>query len=85
MYHIMSKSYPTFLNLPYFFETVNHTFEKVIEVWISNGFLKFISQISIEFRIGNILLQKFLQTDMIFFSINADFSLAVNNLLRLLK
>ena len=48
---IMSQSYPTVLNF---------------EVWISNNFLKFILQISIEFWIRNILLQKFLQNDMIF-------------------
>ena len=32
-----------------------------------DDFLRFINQISIEFRIRNTLLQKFLQTDMIFF------------------
>ena len=37
------------------------------EVWISNNLLKFIYKISIEFWIRNTLLQKFLQTDMIFF------------------
>ena len=37
-------------------------------VWISNDFRKFIYQISIEFWIRNTLLQKFLQTDMIFFN-----------------
>ena len=46
---------------------VNNTFEQIREVWISNDFLKFIYQISIEFWIRNTLLQKFLQTDMIFF------------------
>ena len=48
-------------------ETVNNTFERIREVWISNDFIKFIYQISIEFWIRNTLLQKFLQTDMIFF------------------
>ena len=46
---------------------VNNTFEKTREVWICNAFLKFIYQISIEFWIRSTLLQKFLQTDMIFF------------------
>ena len=42
-------------------------FENIREVWIYNDFLKFICQISIEFWIRNTLLQKFLQTDMVFF------------------
>ena len=46
---------------------VNKTFGKIREVWISNDFLKFIYQISIEFWITNTLLHKFFQTDMIFF------------------
>ena len=57
----MSKSYPAFL------ETVNNTFEKIRELWISNDFLKFIYQISIEFWIRNTLMQKFFQTDIIVF------------------
>ena len=57
----MSKLYSTF------FETDNNTFEKIREVWIFNHFLKFINQISIESRIRNTLMQKFLQTDMLFF------------------
>ena len=52
---IMSKLY-------LLFETVNNTFEKIREVWISNDFLKFIYQNSIEFW-----MQKFLQTDLICF------------------
>ena len=46
------------------------TFEKIREVWISNDFLKFIYQISINFWITNPLLHKFFQTDnvMIFFA-----------------
>ena len=48
-------------------ETVYNTFDKIREVWISNDFLKFIYQISIEFWITNTLLHKFFQTDMIFF------------------
>ena len=48
-------------------ETVNNTFEKIREVWISHDFLKFIYQISIEFCITNTLLHKFFLTDMIFF------------------
>ena len=44
-----------------------NTFEKIREVWISNDFLKFIYQISIEFWIRNTLLRKFFQTDMILF------------------
>ena len=36
-------------------------------VWIFNYFLISVYQISIEFWIRNALLQKFLQTDMIFF------------------
>ena len=55
---IMSKVYSL--------ETVYNTFEKIREVWISNDFLKFIYQISIEFWITNTLLHKFFQTDMIF-------------------
>ena len=42
-------------------------FEKVREVWISNDIFKFIYRISIEFWIKDTILQKFLQTDMIFF------------------
>ena len=42
-------------------------FETVREVWISDDFLEFINQISLEFWIWNTLLQKFLPTDMIFF------------------
>ena len=42
-------------------------FEKVREVWISNDFLTFIYQISIEFWIRNTLSKKFFQADMIFF------------------
>ena len=54
--------------LPYTVETVNNAFQKIREVWISNDFLKInIYNISIEFWIRNTLLQKFLQTDMIFF------------------
>ena len=71
---------------------------------ISNDFLKFIYQFSIEFWITNTLLHNFFQTDMIFFDqfqvptikfgkCFAEFmipiaflrSLAVKNLLRLLK
>ena len=52
----MSKLYPTY-----------NTFEKIKEVWISNDYLKFIYQISIECLIRNPLSQKLLQTDMIFF------------------
>ena len=37
------------------------------EVWISNDFLKFIYQISIEFWITKTLLHKIFQTDKIFF------------------
>ena len=46
---------------------VNNSFEKIREVWISNGFLQLTYQISIKLRIKNTLLQKFIQTDMIFF------------------
>ena len=45
---------------------VYNTFEKIREVWISNDFLNFIYQISIEFWITNTLFHKFFQTDMIF-------------------
>ena len=41
--------------------------KEIREVWISNDFLIFIYQISIEIWIRNTLLHKFLQTDMIFF------------------
>ena len=55
-------------SIPCSLETVYNTFEKIREVWISNDFLKFINQISIEFWIRNTLLHKFFfQTDMIFF------------------
>ena len=40
---------------------------KIREVWICFDFLKFIYQISIEFWIRNTLLQKFPQTDTIYF------------------
>ena len=53
--------------LKYTLLSVNNTFEKIREVWISNDFLKFIYRISIEFWITNTLLHKFFQTDMIFF------------------
>ena len=53
--------------MPCSLEMVNNTFKKIREVWIFNDFLRFIYQISIEFWIRNTLLQKFLQTDMIFF------------------
>ena len=49
-----------------FSETAKY-FEKARGIWLSNDFLKFKYQISIEFQIRNTLLQKFLQTDMIFF------------------
>ena len=57
----MSKSIPCSL------ETVYNMFEKIRGVWISNDFLKFIYQISIEFWIATTLLHKFFQIDMIFF------------------
>ena len=58
---IMSKVYPALLKRFY------NTFEKIREVWISNDFLQFIYQISIEFWITYTLLNKFFQTDMIVF------------------
>ena len=42
-------------------------FEKIGDVWISNDFLIFVYQISIEFWITNTLLHKLFQTGMIFF------------------
>ena len=57
----MSKVYPALL------KRFTITFEKIGEVWISNDFLEFIYQISIEFWITNNLLHKIFQTDMIFF------------------
>ena len=44
-------------------------FEKIREVWTSNNFLKFtcIYHIPLEFWTRDTLLQKFLQTNMIFF------------------
>ena len=54
--------YPTFLK-----RLTVVVFQKIREVRVYSAFLKFINQISIEFPIRNILLQKFLQTDMIFF------------------
>ena len=60
---IMSKVYPAL--------SVYNMFEKIGEVWISNDFLKFIYQISIEFWITNTknvpCCISFFQTDMIFF------------------
>ena len=61
-----SKLYCINLN-DFSLETFKNTFEKIREVWISNDFLKFMYQISIEFWIRNTLLQKFFQADMIFF------------------
>ena len=46
---------------------MHYTFEKIRQVWISNDFLRFIYQISIEFWIKNTSLQKIFQTDMTFF------------------
>ena len=57
----MSKVYPALLKR----FTI---FEKIREVWISNDFLKFTYEISIEFWITNIpCCISFFQTDMIFF------------------
>ena len=50
--------------MPFLFETVSNVSEKIR---LSNVSLKFIIYISIEPRIRNSLLQKFLQTDMILF------------------
>ena len=58
----MSKVYPALLK-----RFTKFSFEKIIEVCISNDFLKFINQISLEFWIRNTLLHKFFQTYMIFF------------------
>ena len=55
------------LNYTLLFETLKNSLEKVREVWMPNDVLKFINQISKELRIRNILLQKFLQTDVILF------------------
>ena len=55
--------------MPCSLETVNNAFEKIREVWISNDFLKiniYLYKIFI-FWIRITLLQKFLQTYMIFF------------------
>ena len=46
-------------SIPCSLETVCNTFEKIGEVWISNDFLKFLYQISIEFWITNTLLHSF--------------------------
>ena len=56
------------VNYTLLFVTVNNTFEKIREVWISYDFLKFICKIALEFRIRNTLLQMFLQTGIIFFN-----------------
>ena len=55
----MSKVYPALLK--------RFTIRLKRSDWISNDFLKFIYQISIEFWITNTLLHRFFQTDMIFF------------------
>ena len=47
----------------FYTEVVNKRVEKIIQVKVSNDFLKFINQI----RIRNTWLQKFLHTDLIFF------------------
>ena len=52
------------LSIPCSLKTVNNTSEKIREVRIFNDFLKFTYQISIEFWIRNLLLQKFLQIDI---------------------
>ena len=52
----MSKLYP------FFFETVNNSFEKIRAVWVSN----YIPNLN-KIRIRNTMLLKCLQTDMIVF------------------
>ena len=52
------------------FETFNNSFIKVRGVWIANDFLKFVYQISIEFRFENLDALVFFQIDMMF-SINS--------------
>ena len=58
---IMSKVYPALL------KQLTIRLKKIREVLISNDFLEFIYQITIEFLIKNTLLQTFIQTNMIFF------------------
>ena len=65
---IASKLYPTFLKrlTIRLKRSEKFGFFSKLFIIISNGFLKFIYQISLEFRIRSILLQMFLQTEMIF-------------------
>ena len=49
--------------------SVGYSLEKARKVRLSNDFSNFIKNISIEFRIIITLLQKFLQTEIIFHSV----------------
>ena len=61
------QSVAYYINYILLFKTVNNWFEKVREVRDFHDFLKFIYQISMEFRNTHTFMQRFLQSDKIFY------------------